>query len=403
MQEAPDVRSCRLLFPVHETATEPRSEGFRCRRARSGGGPGDREASVIYRPAEMRWLIPAAAVIALAAACGGGEAPTAATRTVATEAAAAEEAPDELTDLDIVMLLASAREEPWYATLIDTVDLAVELRLNGLDISLDVVENVSTADGERVIRELAAGGKYEMIIGHGAYSDAVDAVNDDYPDIAFVFSGPGNEPVGGNAYWIDVSVHEPAYLAGIIAGAMTETGRISAVAAFPVPNVNAPLNAWIAGARSVNPDVEHTITYIESWFDPAKAKESAAAQIAAGSDMVYAESSGVFEAVSEAEGVYTFGHFADQLGFVPQVLTSSAAVWDPAFRTVLDAWWDHRAEGRPYDAPMERIVYSMADGGSDIGEISDQAPVEVRIAVEEAREDIIAGRLRVELDEGPVE
>ena len=364
------------------------------------GGPQDREESASGRPAGARRLIPAAALIALAAACGGGDAPTVATQTVASEAAAEE---DSLTDLDIVMLLASVREEPWYATLIDTIDQAAERRIHGLDISLDVLENIPYADGERVIRELAAGGRYEMIIAHSTYSDAVDAVNDDYPDIAFVFSGSGNDPVGGNAYWIDASVHEPAYLAGIIAGAMTETDRISAVAAFPSPNVNAPLNAWIAGARSVNPGVEHTVAYIESWFDPAEAKESAAAQIAAGSDMVYAESFGVFEAVAEAEGVYTFGHFADQLGFVPQVLTSSAAVWDPAFRTVLDAWWDHRAEGKPYDAPMESIVYSMADGGSDIGEISDQVPAEVRIAVEEAREDIIAGRLRVEFDEGPVE
>ena len=363
---------------------------------------------------KSRTFIAAGAVLALAlaaGACGGGESATTTTtpppttrppttQAETTDTAAGSSAP---TEMDVAMILVGVQEEPWYATLIDTVNRAAEMRPYGLDITLDVLENIAYADGERVIRDLAASGKYEMIIGHSTYSDAIDAVNEDYPDIAFVFSGSGNEEVGGNAYWIDVFIHEPAYLAGIVAGMMTETNHISAVAAFPFPNVNGPLNAWIAGARSVNPDIEHSITYIESWFDPATAKESATAQIAAGADMVYAESFGVFEAVAEAEGVLTFGHFSDQLGFTPQVLTSAVAVWDPAFQTVLDAWWAYHTEGQPYDAPMERIVYLMADGGSDIGGISDQVPGEVRVAVEEAREQIFNGDLHVVFNEGPVE
>ena len=55
----------------------------------------------------------------------------------------------------------------------------------------------------------------------------------------------------------------------------TQTNRISGVAAFPFPNVNAPLNAFVDGARSVNPDIEVAgVTYIESWFDPATASSA---------------------------------------------------------------------------------------------------------------------------------
>ena len=243
-----------------------------------------------------------------------------------------------------------------------------------------------------------------MIIGHSTYSDGVAAVKDEFPDILFGYSGSGNDPHGGSAYWVDVWVHEPAYLAGIIAGMMTETNVISGVASFPYPNVNGPLNAWIEGARSVNPDIEASVTYIESWFDPAAAMESTVAQIAAGSDMIYMERFGPLEAVESAEGVYSFGHFSDQLVLNPElVLTSPVAKWNPAMMDLIDAWWAHTVDGTPYDAPMERIMYFMAGGGAALGAISDSVPDDVKAAVEAAHDQIMSGELVLILNDAPVE
>ena len=166
--------------------------------------------------------------------------------------------------------------------MIDSIGRLAEDNTYDLTITLEEIEEIAYADGERVIRDLAQTGKYEIIIAHSTYSDAVAAVRDDYPDTLFAYSGSGNDGLGGNGYWIDVFIHEPAYLAGIIAGMMTETNKISGVAAFPFPNVTAPLHAFIDGAQSVNPDITAEVAYIESWFDPATAQEAAAAQIAAG-------------------------------------------------------------------------------------------------------------------------
>lgn len=358
-----------------------------------------------------RRLLPLAIVLTafalVAAACGDDDEPTTAAPTTAapTTAAPTTAAPEPMpTQMDVAMILLGVKEEPWYSTLIDAINRAADAKPHGLNISLEIVENIAYADGERVMRDLAQTGIYEMIIGHSTYSPAVDAVNEEFPDILFAFSGSGNDPVGGNGYWIDVFIHEPAYLAGIIAGMMTETDQISGVAAFPFPNVNGPLNAWIDGAKSVNPDVTAEVTYIESWFDPAKAKDSAAAQIAAGSDMVYAERFGPFEAVLEANGVLAFGHFSDQLAISPEVvLTSPIALWDPAFNTLVDAWYAHATDGTPYAAPMERIEYSMQDGGSDLGTITDALPADVRAAVDAARAQILSGELVIPLDPSPIE
>ncbi len=326
------------------------------------------------------------------------------TAAATTAAPAATTAVEDPTELKIAMIIVSVKEEPWYATYIDAIGRVTDAKPHGLDITLDIFEGVDYADGERIIRDLAASSKYGIILAHSTYSDSVAAVRDEFPDILFSYSGSGNEPLGGNAYWVDVFIHEPSYLAGIIAGMMTETNKISGVFPFPYPNVNAPMNAYIAGARSVNPDIEATATYIESWFDPMTARESAAAQIAAGSDMIYMDSFGSLEAVEEADGVYAFGHYSDQHSFNPDlVLASSIALWDPAFMTLVNAWWAYKTEDTPYDGPMERILFYMPGGGSGLGVISDSVPSDVLAIVEETREKIMSGELVLEINEAAFE
>ena len=150
---------------------------------------------------------------------------------------------------------------------------------------------------------------------------------------------------------------------GMVAGKMTQTNTIGAVAAFPYANINLPVNAFFAGAKSVNPDIKQVVTYIESWFDPAKAKESAAAQISAGADMIFAERFGVFEAAREG-GIYAFGNKKDEHGAAPDVVLSSAiSYWDGSIKKAIDLWAGNKDSGKGYSLPAETFVASMAEGG----------------------------------------
>jgi basic membrane lipoprotein Med (substrate-binding protein (PBP1-ABC) superfamily) len=329
------------------------------------------------------------------------DAPTETTAIESTETTAATPAPSEL---GIGLILNGVKEEAFYATMIDSIDRVAAESPHGLDISLDIFENVAYADGERIIRDLASSDSYGIVLAHSSYSDAVAAVKDEFPDLVFAFSGSGNDPVGDNGYWLDNWVHEAAYLQGIIAGLMTQTNEISAVAAFPFPKTNAVLNGYKQGAQSVNPDIQLTASFIESWFDPVTAREAAAAQIATGSDMVYMERFGPLEAVREAEGTYAFGHYSDQSAQDPAlVLSSDIALWDPAVMTLVDAWYSHTTEGTPYNAPLEPLIFSLAEGGTDIGTVSDTVPAEVQAAVAEARDAILSGELIVEAVLEPLE
>lgn len=302
----------------------------------------------------------------------------------------------------MALVVASVVEEPWYSSMLAAMDRAAAASPYGLTISHEYFENISYADGERVIRDLAVSGKYGVIVAHSTYSDAIAAVKDEFPDTLFAFSGAGNEPTGGNGYWIDMVLHEPAYVAGVAAGLLSETNSIGAVAAFPFGNVTGPVNAFFDGALSVNPDIETNVTYIESWFDPARAREAAEALITAGADSLYSASTfGTFDAIGEGDRAFGVGDFTDQEALNPgAVITSTIALWDPSLNALIDAWWEHNANGVPFDGPQEPLVFLMNGGGGDIAPFNEALVSEdIRAQAMEARDQIISGELVVVLDE----
>jgi len=317
-----------------------------------------------------------------------------------------EAAAEEPAELKIAVISTTPTEEPWNTVLLQALDRVIAEAPHGLTITYTFQELIATPDGERVMRELATSGEYGIIWGHSVYPDAIMNLAPEFPDIAFVGGGSGYEPMGDNAYWANMFVHESAYLLGILAGSMTETNVIGAVAAFPFANVNLPIAAYKAGARAVNPDVEFKMNYIDSWYDPAKAKEYALAQINAGADYIYAERFGPFEAASEM-GVYAFGHYADQNELAADVVVSSAmAYWDPVVEYIVDAWWTHTVDGTPYAAPTDDAVYFfMADGATDIAPFhgfEDQIPQEVKDLIDQTRQDIIDGTLILDISDEEV-
>ncbi|MEA1927424.1 MAG: BMP family protein [Candidatus Auribacterota bacterium] len=316
------------------------------------------------------------------------------------------QAADKPKKVNIGIIAISVMEEPWNTALIQSLERVKKEKPEGLDVKWDVVaENVFPPDAERVLNGIAKTGKYDIIWAHSAYADAIEKLAPKYPEILWVFTGAGNKGLGGNAYWMDKFVHESAYLLGIIAGMMTETNIIGAVGAYPYPNINSPVNAYLEGARSVNPATKIKMTYIDSWFDPPKAKEAALAQIASGADFIYAERFGPFEACKE-KGKYAFGHFVDQNSLAPEVVVSSTiALWDGCIKFILNEWWNHETKGTLYNAPKENVFFLMADGGADIApyhSLGDKIPQPVKDAVDKAHQAIKDGKLKITMNEAKV-
>lgn len=159
-------------------------------------------------------------------------------------------------------------------------------------------ENVTNADYERVMREYATGGN-QLIVGEAfAVEAAARKVAKDFPKTSFLLGSSG-KPQAANFSVFDNYIQEPAYLSGMVAGGMTKSNKIGMVGGFPIPEVNRLMHAFMAGAKEVNPKVEFTISFINSWFDPPKAKEATFAMIDKGADVLYAERFGVSDAAKE--------------------------------------------------------------------------------------------------------
>ena len=85
------------------------------------------------------------------------------------------------------------------------------------------------------------------------------------------------------------------------------------------------MHAFMAGAKETNPKVEFTITFINSWFDPPKAKEATFAMIDKGADVLYAERFGVSDAAKE-KGKLAIGNVIDTQPQYPDTVVASA-IW----------------------------------------------------------------------------
>lgn len=202
------------------------------------------------------------------------------------------------------------------------------------DIAYVYSENMANTDYPRVMREYAEMG-YDLIVGEifGAEAEAREVVAD-YPNVAFLMGSSFKEdPALPNLSVFDNYIQDASYLSGIIAGAMSETGNIGMVGGFPIPEVNRLMHAFIAGAKEMNPDLTVQVSFIGSWFDPPKAKETAFAMIENGADMLYAERFGVSDAAKE-KGILAIGNVIDTQPDYPDTVVASA-IWH--FEPTLDA------------------------------------------------------------------
>ncbi|HGG04902.1 MAG TPA: BMP family ABC transporter substrate-binding protein [Aliiroseovarius sp.] len=209
-------------------------------------------------------------------------------------------------------------EQQW----ISRIHIALIAAKDRGDIDYVWSENVANTDYERVMREYAEAG-HQLIVGEVfGLERAARSVAGDYPETGFLM-GSSFGPEGDNFSVFDNWIHEPSYLSGMAAGAASKSNVIGMVGGYAIPEVNRLMNAFMDGARETNPDVKFLVNFIDSWYDPPKAKESAFAMMDAGADVMYAERFGVSDAAVE-RGVKAIGNVIDTSADYPNTILASA-------------------------------------------------------------------------------
>lgn len=203
----------------------------------------------------------------------------------------------------------------------------------------------------------------------------------------------GEDAMHDNVGIYDGRIYEAKYLAGMTAGAMTESDRIGFVAAMPVSQVIVGIDAFAKGVAEVNPEAEVYVEWANAWYDPAAEAAAASALIDDGCDVIANHTDSYIPGqVADDNGVYYISLNSDFSRFAPNAfLTAAYYDWEPVMtdivESVRDGTWDTQ--------PGSDWWYGMADGVVQLAPFSDLVPQDVRDAVDARKAEIISGEFDV--------
>jgi len=215
-------------------------------------------------------------------------------------------------------------------------------------------------DAERAIRAMAKGGADIIFATSFGYMEPMLKVAKEFPNVKFEHARGYKQSKNMSSYGL--RLYQARHVQGVIAGMMTKTNKICYVGAFPIPEVIREINTYYLGAKSVNPDVDIDIVWVNTWYDPGKEAQAAKVMIAEGCDMVaqHTDSPAPLQTAEKA-GVLGFGQASNQYKFAPKAqLTATIDNWSPYYiqkvQDVMDGTW----KSGDYFGHMKDDVVQMA-------------------------------------------
>ena len=250
---------------------------------------------------------------------------------------------------------------------------------------------------EQAIRNMARRGARIVVAMGFAQAAAVEAVAKEFPDTKFTLVDMVVDLP--NVQSLIFKEHEGSFLVGMAAAMASKTGKIGFVGGMDIPLIRKFALGYVEGARYVNPDIEiyqnMTGTTPAAWNDPTRGGELARSQFDRGADVVYAAAGGtgigVYQAARDA-GKLAIGVDSNQNYLHPGTMLTSmvkrvdVAVYE-AFKSARDGSWKGGVQ-----------ILGLAEDG--VGWALDEynrrlVPAGMEAAIEQARQDIIAGRIVV--------
>ena len=198
-------------------------------------------------------------------------------------------------------------------------------------------------DAERAIRGLANEGMDIIFATSFGYMEPMLKVAKEFPNIKFEHAT--GYKTNDNMSVYSGMFYQGRYVQGVIAGHMSKSGKAGYIASFPIPEVVRGINAFYLGAKSVNPDFDIDVIWVNSWYDPVKEGNAAKVLISEGADIItqHTDSPAALQ-VAEKQGVYAFGQASNMYQFAPKAqLTAILDDWAPYYikrvGQVMDGSW----------------------------------------------------------------
>ena len=235
------------------------------------------------------------------------------------------------------------------------------------------------ADTERVLRDLVSQGNKVIFGTSFGFMEPMLKVAADNPGVKFEHAAGYKSSENMRTY--DSRTYEGAYMAGVIAGAMTKSNVLGVVATVPIPEVVRNVNSFTLGAQLTNPKIKTKVVWINEWHNPPKETEAATSLINGGADVLFqnTDSPAVLK-TAESMGKRAFGWDSDMTAYGPKAHLASAIInWEPYYKKavgeVLDGTWK--------TGPNQ--WWGVKEGAIDLVSIADDVPAEAKTKLAELK------------------
>jgi len=230
-----------------------------------------------------------------------------------------------------------------------------------------------------------------IIFANTEYAGLMTDVADENPDVFFAETNGHHFTANTFGYYL---AHETtAYLLGVAAGLLTESGRIGYIGAFPTATAFNDVNGLLLGARSVNPAATVETVLVSTFFDPQAAASASDALLNNGVEFLFGVmDEPTFLNKAEDAGVWTGYWNGDFLEQAPEWYTAGfdlsgfGPFYTEQCQAVLNGTWSAPSEVQLLETPL--------------GTFGPNVPQDVQDAVAEAESQIASGDLNVY--EGPL-
>ncbi|EFN97371.1 basic membrane family protein [Streptococcus mitis] len=266
----------------------------------------------------------------------------------------------------------------------------------------------STSEADYANNLQQAAGSYNLIFGVGfALHNAVKDAAEEHTDLNYVLIDDVIKDKK-NVASVTFADNESAYLAGVAAAKTTKTKQVGFVGGMESEVISRFEAGFKAGVASVDSSIKVQVDYAGSFNDNAKGKTIAAAQYAAGADVVYqvaggtgagvfAEAKSLNESRPESEKVWVIGVDRDQEvegKYTSKDGKESNFVLVSTLKQVGTTVKDIANKAEKGEFPGGQvIVYSLKDKGVDLAVTN--LSEEGKKAVEDAKAKILDGSVKV--------
>jgi basic membrane protein A len=263
---------------------------------------------------------------------------------------------------------------------------------------ISVVEEArvpETAAAKEAMRSMIEqdGANLIFATSYGYFDPHVLELAIEFPQVQFFCpaqSLSGNVPPNVGTYFCYLI--EPAFLTGMVAASMTQTGRLGVIIPKPIPAVIQDINSFVLGARSIDPNIPTQAIVTGEWNSPIKEAEAANSLIDQSVDVILprVDNAKVVANIAQNRNIFYCGFHVNQADLAPEhFLTGVEWNWQAVYAQYVELI---QAGNTLMNGGIPRtLIGGLRESFSEISPYGINIPTEVQMRVEAAKNQLISG------------